>query len=149
MLADLGDLSQIAMPYDENGTALGHHGYLDWPAGTARCSAGSLAKFLISFMQDGVYDGTTILSADTIEEMRTVQYEDLSYSQGLVWYWDEIQNYEVLGHTGGDPGVSSEMYYDPVTMHGYIWLANAEVDPDLGKLLLNYAMDLKAVVTTV
>jgi hypothetical protein len=72
----------------------------------------------------------------------------LSYSQGLVWYWDEIQNYEVLGHTGGDPGVSSEMYYDPVTMHGYIWLANAEVDPDLGKLLLNYAMDLKAVVTT-
>ena len=73
------DQAKIAMPYGfkkKTGVfkPLGHHGYLDFPSGTLRVTAPHLARFLLSFIGDGQFDGTRVLKAETVREMRKVSF---------------------------------------------------------------------------
>ena len=59
------DQAKIAMPYGfrkKTGAfkPLGHHGYLDFPSGTLRVTAPHLARFLLSFIEDGQLDGVRV-----------------------------------------------------------------------------------------
>jgi len=127
-LSDL-PLDQIAIPHERNGKPLHHHGYLDFPAGTLRMSAGDLAKFLLAVMNRGTYQGVRILQESTVAEMLRVQDASLSRTQGLFWFIDQNADYgreQVIGHDGADPGTSTEMWYQPSTGRGIILLANTE-----------------------
>jgi len=127
-LSDL-PLDQIAIPHEVSGRPLHHHGYLDFPAGTLRMSAGDLAKFLLAVMNRGAYQGVRILQESTVAEMLRVQDASLSRTQGLFWFTDKNADYgsrTVIGHDGADPGTSTEMWYQPSTGRGIVLLANTE-----------------------
>ena len=47
-----------------------------------------------------------------------------SPTQGLIWYSRRVGRREMLGHNGGDDGVSTDMFYEPATGIGVIVLTN-------------------------
>jgi CubicO group peptidase (beta-lactamase class C family) len=126
-LRDL-DQSHIAMPYTSTGpdqyTPNGYYGYPDYPDGQLRTSAPQLARFLLMFIQSGTYGGAKILDAATVTEMSTKQPKS---DDGLGWELTSIGTYDVIGHEGGDNGLSTDMYFDPATGAGFILLTNGDV----------------------
>ena len=141
--------TKIAVPYGfkkKTGAfkPLGHHGYLDFPSGTLRVTAPHLSRFLLSFIGDGQLDGTRILKADTVREMRKIPFPKADSKQGLVWYFDKLGGARTMGHDGGDPGVSTVMQYRPKDGVGYLILMNGEpksgrFEQALGQRLMKYA----------
>ncbi len=71
-----------------------------YPAGWVITSAPQLARHLIAFIQYGEVDGVRILQPETIEEMRRIQYPEVSAPLpfGLAWYYKTLQGWELLGH---------------------------------------------------
>ncbi len=133
-LRDL-DQAQIAMPYQYRaGTndyeALGHYGYPDYPDGLLRTSIVQLARVLIMFMNDGMYQATRLLQASTVHEMRRVQFPDIDATQGLIWYYDQRNGDTLLGHDGGDQGVATSMFYRPADKVGVLLVANSDGTPE-------------------
>ncbi|MFP6901485.1 MAG: serine hydrolase, partial [Opitutales bacterium] len=102
-----------------------------------------LARFLLSFIGDGQLEGTRILKAETVREMRKTPFPKADSKQGLVWYFDKIGGSKVMGHDGSDPGVAAVMYYRPTDGVGYLILMNAEpksgrFEKALGQRLMKY-----------
>jgi len=126
-LRDL-DRAHIAMPYqlDASGAyvAAGYYAYPDYPDGQLRTSASQLARFLMAFSQYGQLGGVQILERSTIDEMRRQQP---SSQEGLSWEYATIAGHAVMGHNGGDIGVSTGMWFDPATSAGIVVLTNGDV----------------------
>jgi len=143
------DQAKIAMPYGfrrKTGAfkPLGHHGYLDFPSGTLRVTAPHLARFLLSFIGDGQLEGTRVLKAETVREMREIPFPKTDSKQGLAWYFDKVGGSKVMGHDGSDPGVTAVMYYRLKDDVGYLVLMNGEpksgkFEQALGLRLMEYA----------
>ena len=129
-LADL-DLDRLAMPYrygrlTRRYTPVGHYGYPDYPSGQLRASAMELSRFLIVIMGDGTWRGTRIIAAETLGEMKRIQFPEIEPTQGLCLYTKVDRGEIYIGHDGGDEGVATEMYYRPSDGAGVIVLANGE-----------------------
>ncbi len=60
--------------------------------------------------------------------MRKVQVPAIDQSQALLWYYDTKGGTQVLGHNGGDKGVSTDMFFDPATGSGYVLLSNGSTN---------------------
>ena len=125
------DPRKVAMPYGYRKKtggfkALGHHGYLDYPAGTLRATAPHLARFLMMFMGEGKLDETRILKSATVVSMKKIQFPKLDRKQGIGWYYDRIGGEQMIGHDGGDPGVVTQMFCQPKKGTGIIVLMNGE-----------------------
>lgn len=58
--------------------------------------------------------------------MISPQIPDLDRSQGLVWIRFTMDGRKLIGHNGGDPGVSTMMAFEPRTRTGVIMLANGD-----------------------
>jgi len=127
-LADI-DTSVLAMPYGGSPGSYvpyGHYGYPDYPDGALRTSVVQLARFLAANMGDGSLGPARILEAGTLELMRTVSAPSIAPDQGLVWYYEPSLGDDVIGHNGGDDGVSTDMYYRLSDGVGIIVLTNGE-----------------------
>ena len=127
-LADL-DTADIALPYYYSGgsyTSYGHFGYSDYPSGQLRTSASQLANFLTMFMTDGMHGSNRLLYQSTIDTMMTIQFPEVDDSQGLIWYTFQLGGRTLWGHSGGDQGVSTDMYFCPEENSGVIALNNGE-----------------------
>ena len=125
------NIKQVAMPYAYRKKmggfkALGHHGYLDYPAGTLRATAPHLARFLLMFMGEGKLGEVRVLKTDTVKGMKKIQFSKLDKKQGLAWYYDRIARKQMIGHDGGDPGVVTQMFFEPNAGTGIIVLMNGE-----------------------
>ena len=134
-LADL-DQSTVAMPYNKGWFAYmpyGHYGEPDYPDGMLRTSVTNLAKFLISFMEEGRYNHRQILKHTTVREMLKPQTK-LDSSIGLGWFSQLIGKKMLWGHDGSDNGAGAKMWFDPVTKEGVILLTNG-VWPENNELL--------------
>ncbi|MCP4153306.1 MAG: beta-lactamase family protein [bacterium] len=122
-------LDNIAIPYVyRNGTfeAQQHYGFPDYPNGSLRTSISGLARFLLMFMNSGAYKGTVILDCQWIADMHRVQFPELDADQGLSWYYMTLGDWRLLGHSGGETGVTTEMYYRPADSVGVIVLTNGD-----------------------
>jgi CubicO group peptidase (beta-lactamase class C family) len=75
-------------------------------------------------IQDGSLDGKQILSQATMTEMKTLQFG--SSTQCLSFYYDTMSGRKVLGHSGGEKGVTTAMYYNPSNKVGVIVFCNEE-----------------------
>ena len=129
-LRDL-DRSHIAMPYATDAAGqyqpAGYYGYPDYPDGQLRTSANQLARFLMAIAAHGEYGGTRILAAATVDEMLRMQP---SSQEGLSWEPTAIGTYQMVGHSGADEGVATDMYFDPQTRAGIVVLTNGSVYDD-------------------
>lgn len=97
------------------------YSFPNYPDGLVRTSVRELSLFLIPIMNKGVYNNSRILKESTIEKMLTLQLDD-NNSQGLCWSKSEFES--LWGHSGGDPGVSTNMYFNPDTKVGVITFQN-------------------------
>ncbi len=119
----------VAMPYEYDAgrlVAQGQYGFPDYPDGQLRSSALDMSRFLRAFMNDGALDGTRILSARSVAEMRRVQFPQIEPSQGLVWYYDQVGSFRVLGHMGSESGVDTIMFFRPRDRVGVLVFSNTD-----------------------
>lgn len=137
--------SRIAMTYNYRTLSRTYtpYGFYDcplYPAGWVITSTPQLARFLNCFIQYGELDGVRILERRTVEEMRRVQYGAPGSAIGLFWYYKELDGYSLLGHNGGNFGVSAEMFFRPSDGVGVILLMNG----DWTVVNLNMISDIEA-----
>ncbi|HRF75268.1 MAG TPA: serine hydrolase [Chitinophagales bacterium] len=122
------DTNLIAHPYDYISGSYydyGLYGYPDYPDGQLRTTSLSLAKFLWMNMYNGNFNGVQLLQPETIELIRASQIPFIDPTQGLVWYSYEDGG-TWWGHSGGDSGVSTDMYFNEDTQTGIIVLTNSD-----------------------
>ncbi len=123
------DLSQLAIPYDEDNTPFLHYTFPDYPNGQLRSSTSDMARFLRMLINQGRSQNQTILGLETIAEMRKVQTptDQTEYGLGLT-YDEQIPGAErrLLGHSGSEQGAESVMYYDTQTQSGVVILMNKQ-----------------------
>ena len=125
-LSDLR-IEDIAVPYlnsDAGWEAVEHYGYPDYPDGALRTGAEPLAKFLSMFSNGGIYRDVSLLSEESISEMKRTQYPQLDDTQGLIWYSWEHDGSVYFGHGGSDMGVSTQIGIRDDGI-GYVILMNA------------------------
>jgi len=127
-LADIGS-ADVAMPYQQRRRGLEpifQYGYPDYPDGALRASALHLARWLGAFMNFGTFQGARVLDADIVTEIRRKQLHGLvPWHQGLIWYTEKRWGFEAMGHTGGDFGESTRMFFRPDRGVGVVSLTNA------------------------
>ncbi len=122
------DTNLIAHPYDYVAgeyVDYGLYGYPDYPDGQLRTTALSLAKFLYMYMQGGSFEGVQILEPETVDLILSSQIPMIDPTQGLVWY-SYTDGGTWWGHSGGDSGVSTDMYFKESTQTGVILLTNSD-----------------------
>lgn len=129
-LADI-TTPNLAMPYRVNKETgrfkpYFQYGYPDYPDGALRTSAVHLATWLSAFMNFGKFLDVRVLQRSTVREIRHNQIPDVvRWHQGLIWYGTAAPGYFRMGHTGGDFGVSTRMFFRPDREVGVVSLANA------------------------
>lgn len=136
-------LSELAIPYsDEITSANPHYTFPDYPNGGLRTTVLDLSIFLRMVMLDGEFNNVQILSQASMATMKSLQFG--SEEQCLAFYYDVINGRKILGHSGGEKGVTAEMFYDINSNIGVAVFSNEE-DADLENvmtLLFNYGEKL-------
>lgn len=117
------DRGRIARPYrqraDGRWHSFGLYGYPDYPDGALRTTAGSLAKFLAAYARGG----GPLLRSSTVDLMLRDQKIPGGW-QGLIWYRSSGPGGHLIGHSGSDSGVRTEMWFRRDDGAGAIVLAN-------------------------
>ena len=132
------DPENIAMPYDfrqedQKFIPLPLYSLADWPSGDLKSSANDMGVFLSAIMNFGTLNGVTILSQQSVNEMMDFKsYQEANGEGekkiGIHWLGVSLNDRSVIGHTGGDPGVSSFLYFDPEKKTGVVLLINRRFD---------------------
>jgi len=118
--------SEIAIPYsDLNNMNPGKpfFSYPTYPDGHLITTTEDLSRFMRAYIMDGTFNGYQLLQSSSVEAILSVQYET-KFKQGLIFYNLESPQFSVWGHNGGDPGVSTEMYFDKTKKVGLIVFTN-------------------------
>lgn len=124
------------MPYKETdfkGTQiLKHFGYPGYPSGQLRTTVRDYAQYLKMMVNEGMVEGKSFLSKQTIDEFLTVQYPEADKWQALSWNYNEFENfvYNIImprrpSHTGLDPGMNSVVSFDPIEKTGVLIISNS------------------------
>ncbi len=140
--------SDVAKPYSYQGgnyVAYPHYGFADYPDGQLRSTTLDLSNFMIAYLNDGTLGNSSILNATSINEMWSSQIQTLDATQGLNWYKEYFGAATLWGHNGGEDGVSTEMYLDPINNIGICVLTNGEGDAfPICEELYQYALALNS-----
>ena len=122
------DVEDIAVPYPyEDGVfrAREHFGYPDYPAGQLRSNILELSHILTVYMQKGTYRNQHILDKKTVELMTTMKVPiPDAMGIGLCWFEHYFGGRSLWEHGGTDPGVRTEVLFDPIEKIGVIVLTN-------------------------
>ena len=97
------------------------YSFPNYPDGLMRTSVRELSYFLLAIMNGGEYKGVRILKESTLKMMLKTQIEAYK-SQGLCW--ENLDFKSLWGHDGGDPGVTTFMFFNPSTKLGVITFQN-------------------------
>lgn len=146
------DSSQVARPYQfvgGNYVPYAHYGFADYPDGQLRSTVKDLANFMIAFLNGGTMGSNSILTSSSITDMWTVQNSAIEPNQGLNWYREEFFHSGgsewLWGHSGGEQGVSTHMYFDPAKKIAFVVLTNGEGDAlSICDELYDYALTLNS-----
>lgn len=112
------------------------YGFITYPDGGVRTTLIDLSKFLICILNGGEVNGARILKEESVAEMVRGQFsasakpDNVDFekeNQGI--FWDRAHGPR-LGHSGGDPGVATKMYYDPSKEIGVIVFMNTDLDKE-------------------
>jgi len=111
------------------------YGLVTWPDGGLRTSVTDLSKFISAMMNGGQYHDIQILKPKTVQAIFTSQHakgsalsgvkEGDNYKQAITWNLIKRKSGgNLIGHTGGDPGIRTYTYFDPKTNRGMILFLN-------------------------
>ena len=118
------DSSNHITPYeftDDQNQPLELYSFPNYPDGLLRTSVQELSYFLTAIMNGGKCEKARILEKSTLKMMLQPAVE-LDQGQGLCWH--KIIYEGLWGHSGGDPGVATFMFFNPRTKIGIITFQN-------------------------
>jgi CubicO group peptidase (beta-lactamase class C family) len=125
----------VATLYDKHRMVIAPYSFPSYPDGGLYTSCNDLGKFLAA-MISGYKGNPGILSASSFHEMFSAQFPKggqpknvtpgEGLDEGIIWQRSERGE---LGHSGGDPGVTTQIYFNPSTGMGRVLLSNMS-DPD-------------------
>ncbi len=105
-----------------------HISFMDYPAGSLRSTVHDISAFLRMLMMEGEWNGEQILNAELLEIMKSPEYRmergGLIFDYGLGIYFRQFGRHRLLGHGGGEQGITSEMVFDPNNNVGVVVFTN-------------------------
>lgn len=106
-------------------------GFPDWSAGMLRASIGSFMPYVAAAANRGSTERTHMLAAPSMAQMLTMHAPPglpaWMTGQGLGWMETADGGIPRINHWGGDPGVFTAAYLDPVSATGVAVFANISV----------------------
>ena len=103
------------------------YSFPNYPDGLVRTSVRELSLYLTAMINGGELNGARILEKETVDKMLSLQIKG-NNSQGLCWHTDEIESTSgritLWGHTGGDPGITTYLFFHPIAKIGVITFQN-------------------------
>lgn len=124
------DASNYSKLYYQN-QELPYYKILSYPDGGLITSSTDLGLFLVELIKG--YSGKgTLLTETSYQEFFKSQLPNTAfksktdYNVGL--FMEKELKYNVIGHSGGDPGVNSMMYFDTEKLKGRILILNTDSD---------------------
>jgi CubicO group peptidase (beta-lactamase class C family) len=127
------DLAKKARGYDKKRRFYPLYSCVTYPDGFLHTSIEDLSKYLLA-MKKGYFGQSNLLKKASFAELFRPQFsvekppKNISKREpnsGIFWTFSKN---EQIGHTGGDPGVSTFMFFDPKTGNGRILVINADLD---------------------
>lgn len=125
------DTTKLATLYDRQGRPVAPYYTVTYPDGGLLTSTHSLARYLLSIMNPRVTGaplnaaGRDSLLRRQFSPLHSPQHLDpREPNQGLFWVY---RRNGTVGHTGGDTGISSFLFFDPITQVGKIFVTNTEL----------------------
>ena len=100
------------------------YSFFNYPDGLLRTSASELSRFMICYMNGGIFRGNRLLKESSVEMMFRPVYES-DVTRGICWDISGINGQRFFGHGGGDPGINTSMYFNPDTQIGLVILTNS------------------------
>jgi len=155
---DAINMEDHSVLYEDTKTPFPLYSLVTYPDGGFTTSSSDLAAYLNELMKGFMGKGT-LLQADSYSELFKKQLNAAHYSNkdGEEPSGDE-QNSGIfmgfrangqIGHSGGDPGVSTHMFFDPTTNLGRILIVNTELNEEglkelkaIGNTLTAYGLKL-------
>lgn len=140
-LADFPEPDLVARPHQatwEGWRVREHYGYPTYPDGQLRATASDLGRLLRLTIGDGEVDGVRVLAPGVREELtqrvpvRGIDdwfLREYFTAQHLFWFSTDLGSRRIVGHNGGDFGVSTEFFFDPRTDVGVVVLTNGDDGP--------------------
>jgi len=136
-------------PRDLTKYIIGSNGLIYSPAGGLRISAKDLSSFLMMYMNDGLFSGKHLLDESTCRLFRETQWNYLGITSGnnyngLFRSWamglqvtTNAANGDIVfpgkesmfGHCGDAYGLISDIWGDPLTKNGVIFITNGKLGP--------------------
>jgi CubicO group peptidase (beta-lactamase class C family) len=132
-LSEYPSLNMLANPHDYYSSQyepIDHYGFADYPDGMLHTNVKDLANIMITILQGGIFHNDTLLSSSTLNDMFTSQIPTIDPTQGLQFYQETFNvssgSISLWGHSGGEYGISTEMYFDQSNNMGIAVLGNGE-----------------------
>jgi hypothetical protein len=129
----------MALPYMPGGasgkpTPVDQVHYDVYPAGDIYVTAEDMPRFLGAQLNDGVFNGQRILSAESVAKMREPQFGG-TYGFGLFLKTDD-KGHRIISHSGGIPGQSSFMSGDVDAKVGVYYVSNSGAPGEIAEAAL-------------
>ena len=142
-LSEMKDQSKHAKLYKKDNdkaklSEIEPYGLITYPDGGLRTSVKDLSKYLNYIMNNKPVLDNPIINETSKENMFTPDF-----NQDYAKFWDTKDH---IGHGGGDPGVTTSMYFDPKNKIGIILFTNTSTYGNFYTLLkkvYNYSIELK------
>ena len=121
--------------YDQQHKPYDPYALVTYPEGGLRTSCADLSNYLIAMLQ-GRQGKATLLTTASFQTMFTPQFTPAAMptqldpkepNQGIFW---SFRRNGKIGHSGGDPGVSAFLAFDPATGIGKLFMANTELESE-------------------
>jgi CubicO group peptidase (beta-lactamase class C family) len=116
--ADL-NMDKVVRRYWENYQQIEPYRQLHFPAQSLKTTMEDYSRFLIAYMNGGIYKGTRILKESTINHI--LRINNPASGTCLLWL-KNLGNW--YGHSGGEPGVATYVEFYPEKKAGLIIFSN-------------------------
>jgi CubicO group peptidase (beta-lactamase class C family) len=130
------DFSKHSRTYTDTGIPIAPYSLVNFPDGGLMTSAEDLGKYLSELIRGYVGKGK-VLSPESFKELFTPQLQATNFSSRSDGVYNDEYNmgvfmgfsaHDQIGHTGGDPGVSSFMFFNAKTGEGKLLLVNTDLN---------------------
>lgn len=130
---DLSNHSKQYSKKDDELKTIPLYGQSTYPDGGLRSSVAEVSKFFIALLNEGEHDGARILDKASVEEMLRLQFTPANKPENINLvqpnknsgiFWATKRDVTMIGHSGTDDGVKTEMLCDISKEVGVILFSN-------------------------
>ena len=130
------DLKKHSRLYIDKQTAYPFYMCVTYPDGSVITSSNDMSKYICELMKGYTGKGT-LLSKNSYKELFTQQLKEENFIERSTSEYSDEHNIGILmgfgstgnfGHTGGDPGMFSVIWFDKITRTGRYFIINTDWD---------------------